>query len=191
MSTHALAAGLPVLPPIGPVRIDPGHELHPFSVNRFDAGPVRLALIVHAFDYRIAVLRDGAKPATWTTRSWKSEHGFLDDVSLPWCQQVAVMFQILCALVLDVLAAAECLTNFHGVLPDVLLAFEPWGHVDDAGVECGCRSSDRTGAYVHALAFDHANSTCAPTALLSQQTRQIPGCVTGREFNRYTRPGFV
>ena len=124
-STHAPTARLPVPPPICPVRIDPGHGLHPFFVNHFDSGPVRLALIVHAFSYRIAVLRDGAKPATRTAHSWKAERCFLDDVSLPWGQQVAVMFQILCALVLDVPAAAECLTNFHGVLPDVLLAFEP------------------------------------------------------------------
>ena len=39
--------------------------------------------------------------------SQRAERGFLDDVSLPWCQQVVVMFQILCALVLDVPAAAE------------------------------------------------------------------------------------
>ena len=132
-STHAPAAGLPVLPPIAPmapVRIDPGHGLHPFSVNRFDAGPVRLASIAHAFDYCIAVLRDGAKLATQTAHSRKAEHGFLNDVSLPWGQQVAVKFQILFALVLDVPAAAECLTNVHGVSLDVLLAFKPWGYVD-------------------------------------------------------------
>ena len=60
-----------------------------------------------------------------------------------------VMFQIVCALVLDVPAAAECLMNFKGISPNVLLAFEPWGHVDHTGVECRCRSSDQTGAYVH------------------------------------------
>ena len=148
----------------------PGHGLHPLSVNSFDAGPVRLASNVHAFNYRIAVLRDGAKPATRTARFRRAERGFLDDVSLPCGQQVAVMFQIVCALVLDVRSAAECLTNFHGVLPDVLLAFEPWGHVDHMGIECGCRSYDCMGAYVHALAFDQPTSTGVPDALLSQQT---------------------
>ena len=55
---------------VGPVCIGPHHGLHPFSVNRFDAGPVRLASIAHALiDYRIAVLQDVAKPATWTARS--------------------------------------------------------------------------------------------------------------------------
>ena len=81
------------------------------------------------------------------------------------------MFQILCALVLDVPDAAECLTNFNGVSHDVLLDFEPWGHVDHMGVECGCRSSDRTGTYVHAVAFDHPTST----PVLSHQARQIMG----------------
>ena len=46
------------------------------------------------------------------------------------------MFPILCALVLDVPAAAECLLNFQGVSPNVLLAFEPWDHIDHMGVEC-------------------------------------------------------
>ena len=100
----------------------------------------------------------------------RAERGFLDDVSLPWGQQLAVMFQILCALVLDVPAVADCLTNCHGVSPDVLLAVEPWGHVYHTGIEYGCRSSDRMGAYVHTLAFDQPTSTDAPGALLLQQT---------------------
>ena len=48
---------------------------------------------------------DGAKPALRTARSQKAERCFLD-VSLPWGQQVAVMIQILSALVLDVPVAA-------------------------------------------------------------------------------------
>ena len=59
------------------------------------------------------------------------------------------MFQSMCAFALDVPAAAECVTDLQGVSPDVLLAHEPWGHVDHAGVACGCRTSDRTVAYVH------------------------------------------
>ena len=50
-------------------------------------------------------------------------------------------------------AADECLMN----------------HVDHTGVACGCRSSDQTGTYAHAIAFDHPTSICASTALLSQQ----------------------
>ena len=40
---------------------------------------------------------------------------------------MAVMFQIVSALVLDVPEAAACLKKFHGVPLNVLLAFEPWG----------------------------------------------------------------
>ena len=73
----ALAAGQPVTSLAAPVRIDPGHVLHPFSVIRFDAGPVRLASIVHAFNYRMAVLRDGSKLAKSVADSQKAECGFL------------------------------------------------------------------------------------------------------------------
>ena len=53
--------------------------------------------------------------------------------------------------------------------------FEPWSHVDHTGVECGCRSSDRTGAYAHAVVFDHPTSICELTPVLSHQARQIMG----------------
>ena len=50
------------------------------------------------FNYRIAVLRDGIKQATRTACSRNAERSFLDDVSLPWGQQMAVIFQIVYAL---------------------------------------------------------------------------------------------
>ena len=43
--------------------VDENHVLHPFFGNRLYAGPVRLASIVHAFNYWIIVLQDGAKLA--------------------------------------------------------------------------------------------------------------------------------
>ena len=58
--------------------------------------------IVHAFNYRITVLRDRAKPALRIGHSRRAERRFLEDVFIPWDKQVAVMFQILSALVLDV-----------------------------------------------------------------------------------------
>ena len=58
---------------------------------------------------------------------------------------MAVMFQIVSVLVLDVPEAAPCLEKFCGIPPNVL-AFEPWGHIDHTGSECQCLSSDRTGA---------------------------------------------
>ena len=152
------ASGLPVLPPLPPPPFGLAqdmHVLHPFSVNCFDAGPVCLTSIAHAFNYHITVLRSGIKQAAHTARSRKAERCFLDDVSLPWGQQVAVMFQIVCTLTLDVPAVARGITDLHGVSPDVLLSSVPWGHANHTGVACGCRASDRTGAYVHAVMAAH------------------------------------
>ena len=38
------------------LRFDDACALHPFSVHKLDAGPVRLMTIAHAFNYRMAVL---------------------------------------------------------------------------------------------------------------------------------------
>ena len=63
--------------------------------------------------------------------------------------------------------AAECLAMICGIPPNVLLPFEPWGHIDHAGSECHCLSFDHTGAYVHALSIDHSQSDCVSPPLLS------------------------
>ena len=65
------------------------------------------------------------------------------------------MFQIVCTLTLYVPAVARGITDLHGVSPDVLLSSVPWGHANHTGVACGCRASDRTGAYVHAVMAAH------------------------------------
>ena len=49
--------------------------------------------IVHAFNYRLAVLRDGVKPAVRVGRSRKAEGRFLSGSDISWGQQVAVMFR--------------------------------------------------------------------------------------------------
>ena len=128
-----------------------------------------LASISHAFNYRVAVLRDGVKPAVRIGHSRKAERQFLEDVSIPWDQQVAVMFQIVSVLVLDVRDAAVSLDEFQGVSPNVLLACEPWGNLDHTGVDCHCLSSDRTGTCVHALSQEPADwvSPSPPGRLLS------------------------
>ena len=43
--------------------VDVTSNLHPFFTHKLDAGPIRLATIAHAFNYRVAVLRDGVKSA--------------------------------------------------------------------------------------------------------------------------------
>ena len=45
------------------IYIDDDHVLHPFFHHQLDVGPIRLTSIAHVFNYRIAVLRDGAKLA--------------------------------------------------------------------------------------------------------------------------------
>ena len=48
------------------------------------------------------MLRDGVKPAVRIGRSRRAAQQILDNADIPWSQQVAVMFQIICVLALDV-----------------------------------------------------------------------------------------
>ena len=116
-----------------------------------DAGPVRLMTIAHAFNYRVAVLRDGVRSAIRVGRSRKAEKCFLTDVNISWGQQVAVMFQIVSTLMEEVPAFALGMRELRGVQPQMQLLDNPWGHGEDCVVKCECLDSDRTGAYVHCL----------------------------------------
>ena len=83
--------------------VDAISNLHPFCTHQLDAGPIRLATIAHAFNYRVAVLRDGVRSATRVGRSRRAEGRiFLEDTDVPWGHQLAVMFQIVSALALEV-----------------------------------------------------------------------------------------
>ena len=53
------------------LRIDVSCDLHPFFVHKLDAGPIWL--VAHAFNYRVAVSRDGVKSAIRVGRSRKAE----------------------------------------------------------------------------------------------------------------------
>ena len=68
--------------------------------------------------------------------------------------QVAVMFQIVSALALEVPAFLQNI--------DVQLSCEPWGHVDHSGGGCECLSSDRKGNYVHGLSLRPRESLPIP-----------------------------
>ena len=108
--------------------VDVTSNLHPFFTHRLDAGPMRLATIAHAFNYRVAVLRDGVKLAARVGRSRKTEGRILEDTDISWGQQVvAVMLQIVSALALEVPAFLQSIELLRGVSPDVHLACEPWG----------------------------------------------------------------
>ena len=56
-----------------------------------------------------------------------------------------------------------------GYRQNILLAIEPWGHITLTGSECHCLSSDRTGAYVHALSMDHYPGVCVSSPSLPPQ----------------------
>ena len=68
-SSSVSSAGIPFAATM--LRIDGACVLHPFSLHKLDAGPIRLMTIAHAFNYR--VLRDGVKSAVWVGRSRKAE----------------------------------------------------------------------------------------------------------------------
>ena len=61
-SAPLISVLVPVKPPA--LRVDSSCVLHPFYVHKLDSGPVRLMTIANAFNYRVAVLRDGVRSAT-------------------------------------------------------------------------------------------------------------------------------
>ena len=118
-------------------------------MHKLDSGPIRLMTIVHAFNYRVAVLRDGVKSASRVGRSLKAEGHFLTEPNISWGHQVTVMFQILSTLALEMPAFSQFFHELQGESPNVQLYSEPWGHVDHSADNCGCLSSDRMASYVH------------------------------------------
>ena len=75
--------------------------MHPFFPQKSDAGRVRLMTIAHAFNYRMAVLRNGEKSAVRVARARKAEECFPHNSDIQWGQQVAVMFQIVSTMALE------------------------------------------------------------------------------------------
>ena len=65
-------------------RVDVSCELHPFFVHKLDSGPIRLMTIAHAFNYCVAVLRDGVKSAIRVGWSRKAEGRFLMEPNISW-----------------------------------------------------------------------------------------------------------
>ena len=96
------------------IRIDDTSALHPFSPHKLGAGPVQLMTIAHAFNYRMAVLRDGVKSAVRVGRSRKAEECFLSNSDIPWGQQVAVMFQIVSTMALEIAIFSSGIGRLEG-----------------------------------------------------------------------------
>ena len=133
------------------VELDSSCVIHPFYVHKMDSGPVRLMTIAHAFNNRVAVLRDGVRSAVRVGWSRKAEKCFLTDVNISWGQQVAVMFQIVSTLMEEVPDFALRLQELRGEQPRIQLLDNPWGHGEDCVAKCDWLVSDRTGAYVHCI----------------------------------------
>ena len=112
---------------------------------------LRLMTIAHAFNYRVAVLRDGVRSAIRIGRSRKAEACFLTEPNISWGQQVTVMFQIVSTMMVEVPAFADLMRELRGESPNIQLYSEPWGHVSHCDTDCTCLSSDRTASYVHGL----------------------------------------
>ena len=91
-------------------------SLHPFFMHRLDVGPISLTTIAHAFNYRVTVWRDGIKSAERVGRSRRAAERILEDIGLPWGHQVAVMFQIVSALALEVPSVPLDIESLHGML---------------------------------------------------------------------------
>ena len=134
-----------------PARIDPSCVIHQFCIHKIDSGPVRLMTIAHAFNYRVAVKRDGVRSAVRVGRSRKAETCFLGEVNMSWGQQVTVMFQIVSTLMEEVPAFALRMRELQGESPDVQLQDDPWGHVELCDANCACLNSDQTDSYIHSL----------------------------------------
>ena len=133
------------------VTVDSSTVIHPFHVHKMDSGPVRLMTIAHAFNYRVAVLRDGVKSALRVGRSRKAEKCFLENTHITWGQQVAVMFQIVSTLMEEVPDFELAMRELRGRQPLVQLTDDTWGHDGKCVRQCQCLSSDRTEAFVHCL----------------------------------------
>ena len=133
------------------VELDSSCVIHPFHVHKMDSGPVRLMTIAHAFNYRVAVLRDGVKSALRVGRSRKAERCFMINANIPWGQQVAVMFQIVSTLMAEVPEFALVMMELRGMQPHIQLMDDTWGHDGKCVEACDCLLSDRTEAFVHCL----------------------------------------
>ena len=94
--------------------LDSSCVIHPFYVHKMDSGPVRLMKITHAFNYRVAVLRDGVRSAPVWAGQERRKNVFLANGNISWGQQVAVMFQIVSTLMEEVPDFASRMRELRG-----------------------------------------------------------------------------
>ena len=129
--------------------------------------------IAHAFNYRMAVLRNGIKSAVRVARATKVEVCFLLNSDIQWGQQVEAMFQIIFMMVVELPSCLEELEELSGMPPNVQLKSEPCGHDNHEDMECECQSSDRTAAYIHDLSVNKWEPADSPDTDMALSTVQI------------------
>ena len=161
-------------PPV--VRIDDTSVLHPYFPQKSDAGPVRLMTIAHAFNYRMAVLRNGMKSAVRVARARKAEVCFLLNSDIQWGHQVAAMFQIISTMVVELPSFLGELEELSGMPPNVQLDSEPWGHDSHEDTECKYQSSDRMAAYIHDLSANKWEPADSPDTDMGLSIRPESDC---------------
>ena len=157
------------------VALDASSVIHPFHVHKLDSGPVRLMTIAHAFNYRVAVLRDGVRSALRVGRSRKAEKCFLINANIPWGQQVMIMFQIVSTLMAEVPEFELGMRKLQGIQPHIQLADDIWGHDGVCGEACACLITDRTEAFVHCLIPPLASPTLIPHSDSIDGDRMVGG----------------
>ena len=155
--------------------LDSSCVIHPFYVHKMDSGPVRLMTIAHAFNYRVAVLRDGVRSALRVCRSRKAEKCFLANGNISWGQQVTVMFQIVSTLMEQVPAFASRMRELRGKQPVMQFNNDPWGHAEECARECDCLVSDRTDAFVHCLIRPRGRTSVGPSDTIDTSEEMSAG----------------
>ena len=155
--------------------LDSSGVIHPFHVHKMDSGPVRLMTIAHAFNYRLAVLRDGVRSALRVGRSRKAEKCFLANGNISWGQQVTVMFQIVSTLMEEVPAFASRMRELRGEQPIMQFDNDPWGHDEKCARECDCLVSDRTDAFVHCLIRPLDRTSLSPSDTIDTSKEMSAG----------------
>ena len=107
-------------------------------------------------------------------RPRKAEGCFLLNSDIQWGQQVAVMFQIVSTMALELPSFLGELEVLKGMSPYVQLNFEPWGHDNHEDVDCECQASDPTAAYVHDLTVNRRGPVDSSDSEVASNLRPEP-----------------
>ena len=116
--------------------LDTSNSLHPFFLHRLDVGPLCLC---------VQLLRRCLAGWSLPEGGWTDLRGYWSSLGTPGCCHVS---NCVCGgFRLEVPSVLIDLESVHGLSPNVILACEPWGHMDHDGEGCECLYSDSTGAY--------------------------------------------